>query len=162
MYPLTYRNFGTSESLVFNHSVNVDDDRAGIRWYELVDPGGTPSIRQQSTFSLPTMHRWNGSISMDESGNIGLGYSVSGKQEYPSVRYTSRLASDPLDTMGDEQSIIEGGGSQLGSERWGDYTATQVDPIDDCTFWHTNQYYEETRFANWDTVIAAFKLPGCS
>src|SRR5437660_9235294 len=24
---------------------------------------------------------------------------------------------------------------------WGDYTAMSVDPVDDCTFWYTNEYY---------------------
>ncbi|MDQ4143920.1 MAG: hypothetical protein M3198_09300 [Actinomycetota bacterium] len=161
MYPLSYRNFGTSESLVFNHTVNVGDNRAGIRWYELVDPGGTPSVRQQSTFAPSSQNRWNGSISMDGDGNIGLAYSVSGRSQYPSVRYTSHLSGDPLDSMRAERSIVEGGGSQLGSNRWGDYTSTQIDPDDDCTFWHTNQYYKQSRYYNWDTIIGAFKLPSC-
>ncbi len=161
MYPLTYRNFGTSESLVFNHTINLGDNRAGIRWYELTDPGGTPSLAQQANFSEPSLHRWNGSISMDKDGGIALGYSVSGRTKYPSVRYTGRLSTDPTETMGSESSIVEGGGSQLGSNRWGDYTSMQVDPTDDCTFWHTNQYLKTSKYYNWNTIIGAFKLPSC-
>jgi len=35
-----------------------------------------------------------------------------------------------------------------------------VDPVDDCTFWYTNQYYETTS-SNWQTRIGSFMLPGC-
>jgi hypothetical protein len=37
-----------------------------------------------------------------------------------------------------------------------------IDPVDDCTFWYTNQYYAVTSPMNWQTRIAAFRLPGCS
>ena len=39
MYRLQYRNFGTHQTLVVNHTVDVDaTDHAGIRWYELRNP----------------------------------------------------------------------------------------------------------------------------
>ena len=41
MGPAHYRNFGSYESLVFNHTVDVDGNGlAGIRWYELRRSGG--------------------------------------------------------------------------------------------------------------------------
>ena len=40
MYRLQYRNFGDHESLVVNHTVDADGaDHAGIRWYEIRNPG---------------------------------------------------------------------------------------------------------------------------
>ena len=27
------------------------------------------------------------------------------------------------------------------NSRWGDYTAMNIDPSDDCTFWYVNEYY---------------------
>src|SRR5262245_22135227 len=42
MQRLTYRNFGTHQTLLFNHTVAADGDpshkHAGIRWYELRQP----------------------------------------------------------------------------------------------------------------------------
>jgi hypothetical protein len=39
MWRLQYRNFGTHEAMVFNHTVDADgQDHAGIRWYELRRP----------------------------------------------------------------------------------------------------------------------------
>ncbi|MFN3373974.1 MAG: carboxypeptidase regulatory-like domain-containing protein, partial [Chloroflexus sp.] len=163
MFSLQYRNFGTHESMVVNHTVDVDNtDRAGIRWYELRKTSSTWSIHQQGTYSPDSADRWMGSISIDSAGNIALGYSVSSNSIYPSVRFTGRLASDPLGQMTQgENSIVEGGGSQLGVNRWGDYSAMMVDPADDCVFWYTQEYVSTTGSWNWATRIGAFKMPGC-
>ncbi len=165
MYRLAYRNFGDHESLVLNHTVDAGSGRAGVRWYEVRDPGGTPVIYQQGTYAPSDgLHRWMGSIAMDRMGNIALGYSVSSSSVYPSIRYTGRLAGDPLGTMSQgEAEIIAGSGSQTSSyARWGDYSMMGIDPLDDCTFWYTQEYIQTTGYANWQTRIAAFQFPGCS
>jgi hypothetical protein len=62
-----------------------------------------------------------------------------------------------------ENSILSGGGSQLRNlNRWGDYSAMTVDPVDDCTFWYTNEYLKFNGTFNWSTQIASFKFPGCN
>ncbi len=100
MYRLQYRNFGTYETLVVNHSVDVDGaDRAGVRWYELRKAGGVWSIFQQGTHSPDSTHRWMGSAAMDKFGNIAVGYSISDATMYPGIAYAGRLATDPLGTM---------------------------------------------------------------
>ena len=86
-----------------------------------------------------------------------MGYSVSSAAMYPAIRYTGRLQSDPLGTMQAETSIIEGTGAQVGSNRWGDYSAMAIDPVDDCTFWYTNEYIPANGDYNWHTRIASFK-----
>ena len=54
-----------------------------------------------------------------------------------------------------------GTGSQTGSAgRWGDYSAMEMDPVDDCTFWFTNEYLTTTGGAPWRTRIGSFQLPG--
>ncbi len=168
MYRLAYRNFGTHESLVVNHSVNVSSSgpvRAGVRWYELRNAtSGTPTLYQQGTFSPDATNRWMGSMAMDGAGNIALGYSVSSGSTYPSIRITGRLAGDTPGTMTQgETTIIAGSGSQTGSaSRWGDYASMSIDPTDDCTFWFTTEYMPATGPAPWATRIASFTLPGCS
>ena len=108
-----------------------------------------------------------GSIAMDQSGDIALGYTVSSSSVDPSVRFTGRLASDPVNTMGTEISAVAGGGVQNGStsngplSRWGDYSAMTVDPVDDCTFWYTQEYIKTTGSFNWSTRISSFKFPTC-
>ena len=103
LWRLAYRNFGDHESLVTNQSVEAATNMAGIRWYEIRNPNGTPTIYQQGTYApgvSDTIHRWMGSIAMDSAGNMALGYSASnGTTTYPSVWYTGRLATDPLSTL---------------------------------------------------------------
>jgi hypothetical protein len=167
MYRLAYRNFGTHQSLVVDHTVDASSGRAGIRWYEVRDPGGTPTIYQQGTYAgdtPDTEHRWMGSIAMDGTGNIALGYSVSSGTVYPSIRYVGRLVGDPLGTLPQvETSLMAGSGSQTGSgARWGDYSMMAVDPSDDCTFWYTQEYIQTTGTASWRTRIGSFKFPSCT
>jgi hypothetical protein len=166
MYRLAYRNRSGIESLVVNHSVTVGNKRTGVtsvRWYELRNPNGTPSVYQQGTLGTSDgIHRWMGSIAMDKQGNIALGYSASSGSVYPSIRYTGRLVTDALGTMQTEYITTYGAGSQTGSlHRWGDYSAISVDPVDDCTFWYTNEYLKANGSFNWSTRIASFRFPNC-
>lgn len=161
MYRLAYRNRAGVESLVVNHSVTAGTS-VGVRWYELRDPNGTPAVYQQGTYSPDANYRWMGSIAMDKAGNIALGYSVSSGGLYPGIRYTGRNATDPLNVMQAENVLYNGGGSQLRFlSRWGDYSAIALDPVDDCTFWYTNEYLKSSGTFNWSTRIASFKFPGC-
>jgi hypothetical protein len=104
-----------------------------------------------------------GSIAMDGSGNIALGYSVSSNVTKPAIRYATRLRTDPLGTLQTEVSLMEGTGVQTGIHRWGDYSAMNVDPVDQCTFWYTNEYHDvDDAGWNWNTRIGAFKIPSCT
>jgi hypothetical protein len=165
MYRLQYRNFGDHESLVVNHTVDAGSGRAGIRWYEVRDPGGSPTIFQQGTYApAGTEHRWMGSAAMDRQGNLAIGFSASGTNTFPSIRYSGRLASDPLGTLPQgEATLRAGGGAQTNSlARWGDYTMLAVDPTDDCTFWYTNEYLSSTSDSAWQTRIGSFRFPSCT
>jgi hypothetical protein len=171
MYRLAYRNFGSHESLVINHSSQVSSQtssvspttatQTGIRWYEIRDPNGIPTVYQQGTYAPDTTtYRWNGSAAQDRDGNIAVGYSVSdGTSVYPGVRYAGRLATDPLNTLEAEANIVNGSASQTNSDRWGDYSSMSVDPVDDCTFWYASEYIPLT--PGWSTRIASFKFNSC-
>jgi len=177
---LAYRNFGTHEAMVTNQSVEAKPGIAGVRWYEVRRVGGTYSVYQQGTYSPDNVNRWMGSAAMDRDGNIAIGYSVvDGVSVYPGIRYTGRLAGDALGQMTlAEATIIDGTGVQTTTNsRWGDYTSLNVDPVDDCTFWYVNEYYQVSGLpvplpppplpppgttAPWQTRIASFKLNGCA
>ena len=167
MYLLQYRDFGSYQTLVTNHTVDATgSDQAGIRWYELRDSGSGWAIHQQGTYAgdgTNEDHRWMGSIAMDGEGDIALGYSVSGTATYPSVRYVGRLPGDTLGTLPQgEATMVDGAGTQTDSNRWGDYSAMSVDPVDDCTFWYTQEYYGDGASGiDWSTRIGAFKFDSC-
>jgi len=170
MFRMNYRNFGNYASVLLNHTVKADA-RSGIRWYELRIPkGGDPSIYQQGTYA-PTddltnpIWRWMGSIAQDKKGDIAAGYSASGPNNYPSVRYTGRAAGDPLGQMTQaEQVAYTGTGPQTEAEgRWGDYSDLTIDPSDNCTFWYTQEYLgtDTVVIGTWRTRVVSFKFPGC-
>jgi hypothetical protein len=161
MYRLAYRNFGDHESLVANHSVIGDNGAIGIRWYEVRSPDSSPFIYQQGTFSPDNDNRWMGSIAQDNSGDIAVGYSVSSAGAYPSIRYSGWQVGDTLGTLQTEIGMVSGAGSQTGYNRWGDYSAMQIDPSDDCTFWYTQEYQAVNASANWSTRIGSFKFDSC-
>ena len=168
MYRLAYRNLVTHQSLVFNHVVQVGNQIAATRWYELrVNHRGNLMVHQQGTYTQPDGNgRWMGSMAMDKQGNIALGFSISGPALFPSIHYTGRRHYDPRGMMRGEQIIMNGGGHQLPSitgrsNRWGDYSSMAIDPSDDCTFWYTNEFLQESGSRNWSTLITSFKYPTC-
>jgi hypothetical protein len=157
-----YRNFGSYQTIVCCHSVDVDaTDHAGVRWYELRKTGaGSWTVRQQGTYAPDAHSRWMGSIMMSASGKLGLGYSISSGTVYPGIRYTGQSSAayaagnSTLDMP--EEIIYTGTNSQTGAERWGDYSQMSVDPSDNETFWYTNAYIGSG--GSRKTKIASFKI----
>ena len=176
MFRLAYRNFGTSESLVMNHTVNAAVNplyRAGVRYYQLnrATPASAFTIGEQQTFApADTTNRWMGSGAMNWQGDTAVGFSASSSTVFPSVRYAARLSTDAAGTglAQGEQNIVAGAGSQTStSGRWGDYSDLAVDPSDDCTFWYTQEYYPVSSepgntTAPWHTRIAKFAPGPCA
>lgn len=167
MNRFAYRNRSGVESFVTNHSVS-SSGVSSIRWYELRTNNSsttTPTLFQQGTYSPDTNHRWMGSIAMDQSGDIAVGYSVSSSANSvkPSVRYAGRLIGDPAGTLSQgEAEMKAGGGVQTGGlSRWGDYSNMVIDPTDDCSFWFTTEYLASSGSFNWSTRIGKFKFSTC-
>jgi hypothetical protein len=167
MYRLAYRNFGTYEALVVNHTVTLGtgSSQTGIRWYELQNPGTGFVVYQQGTYAPDSSYRWMGSIAMDHDGDIALGYSVSSASMSPSIRYTGRIPTDDLGTMESEIDVLSAAhittGSQTTTYRWADYSGMSIDPTDDCTFFYTTQYVPTTGSV-WSTRIVSFSFPSCA
>jgi hypothetical protein len=174
-----YRKVGSAESLWIVNTAGTPSSTpltVSPQWAQIDVTGGTVATTpvQQQIFSPDTtLNRWMGSIAADKDGNVALGYSTSNgtAPNYPSIAYAGRLVTDPLDTLPQtEVQLVAGAGSQDNScgggpcNRWGDYTAMTVDPVDDCTFWYTNEYYSSAAngtSGNWQTRIGSFKFPTC-
>jgi subtilisin-like proprotein convertase family protein len=174
MFRLAYRNFGGHESLFATHTVNVGTGttlatfKSGVRYYELRRAPGEPfAIAEQATFAPNADSRWMPSGAMDHQGNLAIGYNVTSRTTFPSMRYAGRLATDPSGGLFQgERSLVAGTGVQTNTgSRWGDYSALNVDPADDCTFWFTSEYYTAASQASssvgWLTRIGRFRFPEC-
>ena len=158
MYRLQYRNFGSYQVMMANHTVNANGaGQAGVRWYELRKTTGNWAVYQQGTYApADGDDRWMASAAMNGNGDIAVGYSVSGSTTYPSIRFAGQTAANSgtglLDVV--ENSIQAGAASQTGVNRWGDYSMMSIDPSDDATFWFTSEY--SNGGWNWKTKIASF------
>src|SRR5881227_3380131 len=65
--------------------------------------------------------------------------------------------------MGAETEMQAGLGVQVApaGNRWGDYSAMTLDPIDQCTFYYTNEYLKTNGGFNWSTRVASYKFSSC-
>lgn len=139
-----YRNFGTHESIVLNFVTDVTDgdNLSGIRWMELRrTEGGDWTLYQEGTFAPDDgLHRYMGSIAIDESGNIALAYAVSGPTTFAGLRFTGRFEGDPLGEMTVQETTVVDGTNSIATDRFGDYAHMTVDPVDGQTFWYTAEY----------------------
>lgn len=163
MFRLAYRKFADGhDAAVGNFTVSAGGV-AGVRWFELRNLMTAPTVFQQSTYQPDTTWRWMGSAGMDQGGNLAIGFSASSASISPQIRYAGRLATDPLNSLAQgEATLFSGTGSQTGTgNRWGDYSALTIDPVDDCTFWYTQEYYATTGQFNWRTRIGSFKFTQC-
>jgi len=177
MHRLAYRNDGGTESLVATGTTvgaATTPAHGAIKWMQWHGAAGSgaPTLVQSGTFDPnPTSaeYRWMPSIAMDKGGNIALGYSKSGPSTFPGIYMTGRLSTDTAGTMGAETTVQAGAGVQFSTgatgsagNRWGDYSAMTLDPVDQCTFYYTNEYLKTNGSFNWSTRIASYKFPACT
>jgi hypothetical protein len=143
--------------------VYATDTRSAARWYQLDVPlgSGTPTIVQAGTVftasagndSLQKQY-WMPSLNVTGQGHVAMGFSTAGASNYVNAEVVGRLAGDPLGTMQTPTAISNNtantynpasdpGGSSAGRpRRWGDYSQTTVDPLDDQTVWTVQQFVD--------------------
>jgi len=137
--------------------------RNGVRWYELngvrsSDNGGVPIVVQSGTIfdnasAVATARQyWMPSIIVSGQGHAALGFSTAGTPNRIDAATNGRLAGDALGTT---QAVTiytssstaynppaDTGG--VNGRRWGDYSFTSLDPLDDMTMWTIQQYCSAT------------------
>jgi hypothetical protein len=135
--------------------------RNAARWYELQNISTTPSVRQSGTLfdntapnDLTRRHYWIPSIMVSGQGHAALGCSISGTNERINAFTTGRLVGDTLGTLRDGPGTPAGytssstaynpPGDSGPTRRWGDYSATSLDPKDDMTMWTIQEYCNGT------------------
>ncbi len=170
MFRNAYRNFGDHEALVFSHTVAAGGASKAVsaeRWYELrsTPPGSSFTLYQAGTYQNKINNYWMGSIAMDQAGDIALGFSADNSKKLdPSIYFTGRVPGDPLNKMEGAMLAVKGSAVQCCSNRWGDYSSMSVDPVDDCTFWYTQEYDNINNGKasdNWQSHVVSFKFNSC-
>ena len=164
MQRLTYRNFGAGayQSWLFSTTSQVGStplSQTGIRYYELrnVGTGNTGIITHNDG-----NYRFMPSVAQDHVGNMAVGYSISGTSMHPGI--AASYLNLQKRTAQTEITLWDGTADEENAFTWGVYTSMTVDPVDDCTFWYVNEYFDTNQIGNavdWQTRISNFKLPTC-
>ena len=161
---VVYRN----GHLYATHTVSDGTNtKTEVAWYEIAP--SPLALVQQGRVSDPTRFYYYPSIAVNANGDIALGFSGSSPTEteftsFASGYYTARLNSDPAGTTqpvamlkaGEAQYFKTGGIGSSGLNRWGDFSATVVDPTDDLTFWTLQEYAQTGNM--WGTWWGSFRI----
>lgn len=157
-----FRKFATHNSAIMNFVVDTDagpGELAGIRWYEFRQDGdGMPwTMFQEGTYTAPNgKHAWNGSMSIDRFGNIGLGYASMAGPTTPNPTanrvgafYTGRFASDDPGVMSIAETLIGIANTNIIGVRYADYAKMDIDPVNGREFWFITEYTNTNHVARF-------------
>ena len=157
------------------HTVTNDSNtKTEVAWYQInpspatsSSPYGTPV--QQGRISDTNRWYYYPSIAVNSNGDVGIGFSGSSSSEYASAYYTARSSSETSGTMQSVAVLKTGLASYYkifsGTDnRWGDYSATCIDPDNDLTFWTLQEYASTPSGGNdmWGTWWGKFSVSSVS
>jgi len=133
--------------------------RASARWYEL-DPIGIQAV-QTGLVQDAVNHYFFPTISVNALGNAVLGFSAASPSMFAGAWFAGRVASDPPGHMSPAEEARPGlapyNHADTGTNRWGDYSMTTVDPENDIDLWTIQEY---ARFNNnWGTWVTRMEFP---
>ena len=165
LYAATMRNgrLWTTHNIGVNNTgvAGATNNRNAARWYEIQNLSATPSVVQSGTLfdnnatnDANQRNYWIPSIMVSGQGHAALGCSIAGTNERINAFTTGRLVGDTLGTLRDGPGgtafpgytasstaynpASDPGGT--GGRRWGDYSFTSLDPLDDMTMWTIQEY----------------------
>jgi hypothetical protein len=118
--------------------------RSAAQWWQ-IDPT-TGAIEQFGRIDDPTGIKFYAypTIAANASNDVLVGYSRFSASQYASGNYSFRFAEDPPNTLHSDTVLKAGEGpyyaTASGINRWGDFSATVVDPVNDFSFWTIQEY----------------------
>jgi hypothetical protein len=149
----------TAQSIQMNFgSGNV----SAIRWVQ-INVGAWPSsvtLAQNSTFGADGIWYFYPTVMVDASNNLAIILARSSTSEFGSAYYTSRLGTDPANTLEPSALLKAGTANYLhldsaGDNRWGDYLGIGLDPSDG-SFWVLGEYVATS--SQWGTWVGRLGL----
>ena len=152
------------EANAHTNSAGFWDGQAAIRWYKI--NAANHSIMQSGTLSDPVLHYFFPSIAANEDGTVVIGCNGSSTNSFVSSYAFVGETINGVTTFGPPLLLEAGSASykdtqaSYGATRWGDYSATSVDPTDPTRFW-TIQMVPSARqvYFTQITEVRAVKQP---
>ncbi len=138
-------------------------DRSAVQWLKLQVNTSVGTLLCaahgrifDATLTANAMYYYVPSLMVNCAGDMVTGFSGSSVSNYVSAYYSWRLASG----VGlNQPRLLQVGTTFFDYLRWGDYSATTIDPTDDWSFWTVQEYSDalQTRSAPWATVVAKIR-----
>lgn len=134
---------------VYGKKAAADTPSTYAHWMRLgVTPQSpAPTVLGEGLIGSPATWILYPSLCVNKNNDALIGYSLSGSSIYPSAGYSFRYGTDSANTLRDGRTYAAGlsthyatgGGSR---NRWGDYSATVIDPSDDLAMMTLQEYAE--------------------
>jgi len=113
--------------------------RSAVQWWQIAPDG---AVIQQARIDDPGGGNFYAfpSLAVNANGDVLVGYSRFSAAQYASANYAFRAASDPPNTLRTDTVLKVGEAPYYktfggGYNRWGDYSNTVVDPVNDLDMW---------------------------
>lgn len=137
----------------------ANEGRAALRWFAI--DAATNVVLQEGLLADPVKDLYMGSIAVNACNDVVIGFNASSATEYASayavagatVHHATTFGEPLLLKAGTASYTVTGGAVNA---RWGDYSATVVDPRRPSTFW-TFQQWPSARDV-WSIQITELKL----
>ena len=130
--------------------------RSSIQWWQLTTAGVTLQRGLIDDASGKYFYAFP-SIAVNKKDDALIGYARFAADQYPAGNYAARSTGDPSSSLEAEGVLKAGEGpyvhydfNSTPRDRWGDYSVTQVDPLDDTGFWTLQEYaLAGNKWATW-------------
>jgi hypothetical protein len=141
--------------------INTIDNqgRAALRW-SAIDANAN-AVLQEGLIADPNQDVYMGSIAVNEFNDVVIGFNISSASQFVSSYAVLGTTVNGVTNFG-EPLLLQAGvdryeltGGAL-TARWGDYSATVVDPTDPFTFWTFQEWVSAENI--WSTQITQLKL----
>ena len=138
------------------HRWGASLNRASIQWVQI--SAGAPSVVQQGVYGASTGHYFYPAIAPDGNGNVTMVFSRAGTNEFGTIAYTGRRATDPLGTLQGSAVLKAGVANYValdsgGRNRWGDYNGVASDPANNRAVWFYSMYASAVN--TWGTWVGS-------
>ena len=164
MQNVVYRN----GSLWCTHHVFLpatSPTHTAVQWWE-IDTVGNISQRARIEDGTGANYYAFPSMAVNVNSDVLIGYSSFSASQYASSEYAYRSVNDALNTMQTPVQYKSGLASYYKTQsgttnRWGDYSATVVDPVNDIDFWTIQEYASQpiSNIDRWGTFWANVQCP---
>ena len=137
-------------------------DRTAVKWWQIDPTDGSTIQSGVVDDTVSDMYYYFPSIAVNQYDEVLLGFSGSSTTTYAGSYYTYRDPTTPPGTM-ESVSLMKAGEASYYKtfwqerNRWGDYSATCVDPVNDSTLWTIQEYADlpKNRWGTWWGKLAS-------